>query len=68
MKTGKFVVYTEIHENRTVERWYYGTYDYERANQVAIELGIEPHHIYHCVCAKNEARALKVLNLPDNFD
>lgn len=59
-----FTVYTEIHENGTVERWYYGTYaDRDRANEVALELGGE-WPVFHCVCPRDEAEAWGILNLP----
>lgn len=58
----EYIVYTEILENG-VERWYYGTYDYDRANEVALELGSE-YPIYHCVCALEDAERMGVKNLP----
>lgn len=59
-----YIVYTEIIKENGVERWYYGTYrESDRANEVALELGGE-HPIYHCVCGAEDAKALKILNLP----
>lgn len=59
-----FTVFTEIHENGTVERWYYGTYnDRDFANEVAIDLGNE-WPVYHCVCRAEEAEDWGILNLP----
>lgn len=59
-----FTVFTEIHENGRVERWYYGTYnDRDFANEVAIDLGNE-WPVYHCVCRAEEAEDWGILNLP----
>ena len=59
-----YTIYTEIHENGTTERWYYGTYaDRDMANEIAIDLWGE-WPVYHCVCRAEEAEALGVLNLP----
>ena len=59
-----YVVYTEIHENGQVERWYYGTYDTSnRANEVALMLGGE-WPIYHCVCDADKAKDFGIQNLP----
>ena len=59
----EYIVYTEILENGKVERWYYGTYNRDRANEVALELGGE-YPIYHCVCALADAERMGVQNLP----
>ena len=58
-----YVVYTEIHEAGTIERWYYGTYSRAEANDVAYELG-GSWPVYHCVCSAEEAEAMGVQNLP----
>lgn len=58
-----FMVITEIHENGKMERWYYGTYNRARANEVALELGGE-WPVYHCVIPANEAESWGVKNLP----
>ena len=59
-----YVVYTEIHENGSLERWYYGTYSSKnRANEVALELGGR-WPVYHCVCPKDEAVDYGIQNLP----
>lgn len=60
-----YVVYTEMFVNNSVERWYYGRYDYNRANEMAMELGNDyASNIFHCVCTMEEARELGVKNLP----
>ena len=67
----KYIVYTEIHhehgspENEHPERWYYGTYDYTKANEVALELGGK-WPIYHCVCEEELAKYLGIQNMPKN--
>lgn len=58
-----YIVYTEIHTGGDMERWYYGTYDRNRANEVALSLGND-NGVWHCVCKTEEAKALNVLNLP----
>lgn len=58
-----YIVYTEIHAGSDMERWYYGTYDRNRANEVALNLG-NSNSVWHCVCKIEEAKALNVLNLP----
>ena len=58
----KYIVYTEIHHDE-VERWYYGTYDREKANDVALEMG-GAYPIYHCVCKEEDAEELNIQNLP----
>ena len=65
----KYIVYTEIINRNGLERWYYGTYDHERANEVTIDLGSSYDHeeresVAHCVCKACEAEAFGVLNLP----
>lgn len=59
-----YIVYSEIHKDGKVERWYYGTWaDRDRANEVAIDLdGHWP--IYYGVCREDEAEELGVQNLP----
>lgn len=60
----KYVVYTQIHENGTIQNWYYGTYNSkDRANEVAKELGGK-WPVYHCVCTKSEAMKGGIENLP----
>lgn len=59
-----WVVYTEIHENENIDRWYYGTYkDRDRANEVALELGNE-YPIYHCVVSLEDSIKFNIKNLP----
>ena len=59
-----YIVYTEIHENGQVERWFYGLYESrEEANEVAIALGGK-WPIYYCVCPYPEAKTLEVQNIP----
>ena len=59
-----YIVYSEIHKDGKVERWYYGTWaDRDRANEVAMDLdGHWP--IYYDVCREDEAEELGVQNLP----
>lgn len=59
----KHVVYTETITENGIERWYYGTYDEDRANKVALELGGE-YPTYHCVCREDEVEELEIKNLP----
>lgn len=59
----KYVVYTEILKEEGIERWYYGTYTRERANEVALQLGNE-YPIYHCVIEAEEAVEFGIKNLP----
>lgn len=66
MYENKYVVYTEIIENGTCERWYYGVYDHDRANEVALELG-HGNGMWHCVCALGEVEAMEILNVPANL-
>ena len=59
-----YIVYTQIHENHTIERWYYGTYETaERADEVALALGNE-YPTFHCVCKAEEANDYGIQNLP----
>lgn len=58
----KYIVYTELVED-AVERWYYGTYEYERANEVAQMLG-SSYPVYHCVCSEEAAAELGIKNMP----
>lgn len=59
-----YIVYTEIHKDGKVERWYYGTWaDRDRANEVAMDLDGE-WPIYYSVCREDEAEELGVQNLP----
>jgi len=58
------VVYTEIHKNGKMERWYYGVYsDHNRANDVAYELG-HGDGIWHCVCDEADVHELNIKNVP----
>lgn len=60
----KFVVFTEIFNDRgCIERWYYGTYNLEEANRVALGLGNE-YPIFHCVVPEDEAKEWDIQNLP----
>lgn len=60
----EYIVYTEIHHDQgETERWYYGTYTREKANEVAIELG-NNYPIYHCVCEEKDAEKFGILNMP----
>ena len=67
----KYIVYTEIHNINKMERWYYGTYDHNKANDVAYELGRYENEdgdmVYHCVCKTSEARDFNILNLPKQY-
>ena len=59
-----YIVFTQIHENHTSSRWYYGTYETaDRANEVALALGGE-YPTFHCVCEASEAEAYGIQNLP----
>lgn len=59
-----WVVYTEIHTDEGVERWYYGRWhDKHIANEVALELG-GSWPTYHCVCQEQEAKDLGIMNMP----
>lgn len=62
-----WIVFTEIHNENGVERWYYGKWsDRDRANEVALELGGE-WPIYHCVCAEADAEKFGIQNLNSNW-
>lgn len=61
-----YVVYTEIHTNGGLDRWYYGTYTRNRANEVALELGGE-YPVFRCVCKATQVHDYSIKNLPDNF-
>lgn len=54
-----YIVFTEIFTEEGIERWYYGTYSHDRANEVAWELGD-----FHGICPVEEAEEWGVLNLP----
>ena len=60
----KYIVYTEIHTENGVERWYYGTWsNKDTANEVALELG-GAWPTYHCVVEADRAEAFGIQNLP----
>ena len=58
-----YIVYTEILTENGADRWYYGRYTRERANEVAEMLG-NYYPTFHCVCAESDAKALHINNLP----
>ena len=58
-----FVVFTEIINDNGIERWYYGTYEKARANEVAYQLGGE-YPIYHSICPLEDAKKWGIKNLP----
>ena len=59
-----YIVYTEIHKDGEVERWYYGTWPTrDWANKTALELG-NKWPVYHCVCPEDEAEEFGIQNLP----
>ena len=63
-----FIVYTEIHKkdsqgNSSVERWYYGRYEHDKANEVVKQLG-NSEMTFHCVCAEADAEILGIRNIP----
>lgn len=58
-----WIVYTEIHTDSDVERWYYGVWDdHNRANEVAIALG-NNYPVFHCVCSESDANKLGIQNM-----
>lgn len=59
-----YIIYTEIHNEGKVERWFYGLYESRKeANEVALDLdGKWP--IYYCVCKYSEAKELGIQNIP----
>lgn len=58
-----WVVYTEIHTEKGVERWYYGKYNNrDRANEVALELK-SSYPIFHRVCPFGQVEELKIKNI-----
>ena len=60
-----YIVITEIFENGTCERWYYGTYSRDRANEVALSLGSDrANGIFHSVIPESDAEAYGVKNMP----
>ena len=66
----KYIVYTEIHNpNGAIERWYYGTFSKDRANDVAEQLGTKIDdfgvRIYHCVCKADLVDCFDIQNLPN---
>ena len=59
-----YIVFSEIHKDGKVERWYYGTWpDRNSANEVALELG-NNWPVYHCVCPEEEAEEFGIQNMP----
>lgn len=61
-----FIVYTKIIKKKTIEHWFYGTYNDEtKANCIALELGHNCYEgIYHCVCNSDEIDSLNIQNVP----
>lgn len=59
-----WVVYTEIHKETGIERWFYGLWkDRDQANEAALDLdGHWP--VYYCVCREDEAKELGIQNMP----
>lgn len=60
-----YIVYSEIHKEPGIERWFYGFWkNRDQANQAALELnGHWP--IYYCVCEEKEAKKLGIMNIPN---
>lgn len=62
-----WIVYTEIHDENGVERWYYGRWDdHNKANEVAIELNNNrgsKYPVCSCVCHVDNAEKLGIMNM-----
>lgn len=61
------VVYTQVIYKKGEEtgRYYYGLYEADKANNIADELNaIGYAGIYYCVCDAEDAKELKIQNLP----
>lgn len=60
----EYIIYTEIF-GETIERYYYGSYNRNKANEVAMQMnrsaGSDTHY---CVCDMEQAKALEVMYLP----
>ena len=58
-----YTVFTEIFTENGIERWFYGRYEHERANEVAYELGQNwTDRIFHSICPTEEEAEWGILN------
>ena len=65
----KYIIYTDIHHNGSIQRWFYGIYNNRdvanaEAQRMNEEYNLPSQGIYRCVCKAEDAGKMGVMNMP----